>query len=384
MHLVHVITGLDVGGAETMLYRLAGALGSRGFRQRVVSLTSLGPVAARLERLGVPCQAIGMRRGILGAAKLLSLARLLRDWRPDVVQTWMYHADLVGGIAARLAGHAKVVWGIHASRLDADITRWTTFATLRACALLAGRVPDEIICVSQTSRDFHLQRGYPARKLLVVPNGFDLASCKPDPSVRRAVRRDLEVSDETVLVGLVARVHPQKDHRTFIRAAQLLSRRHPEVRFLLCGSGATPDNDALVGTIVDHGVCDRFLLLGARDDVPRLLNGLDIAALSSMCGEAFPLAIGEAMASGVPCAVTDVGDSASLVGDTGRVVPPRDAAALATAIEELVTLGPDGRRQLGASARARIEAHYALPQIAARYSDVYRHVAAGVPATLAA
>jgi glycosyltransferase involved in cell wall biosynthesis len=374
VRLVHVITGLHVGGAETMLWRLLPALRSSGFAQEVVSLLDPGPVAARIEALGLRCHALGMRRGVPSAAKALRLARLLRRERPDVVQTWMYHADLLGGAAARLAG-APVVWGIHHSTLDARTTRWTTRATVRSCAWLSGAIPARIVCVSRSARALHVAAGYCERKFVVIPNGFDLARFAPDPPARREVRRELGVADGAVLVGLVARVHPQKDHPNLLRAAAILARTRPEVRYVLCGDG-TADDRALLAAIREAGVADRFLLLGRRDDVPRLMGALDVATLPSAFGEAFPLAIGEAMACGVPCAVTDVGDSAELVGDTGRVVPPRDPAALARALGELAEMGPEGRRALGEAARARIEANYSLAQVAARYAEVYRSVAA--------
>jgi glycosyltransferase involved in cell wall biosynthesis len=175
-----------------------------------------------------------------------------------------------------------------------------------------------------------------------------------------------------VVIALCARVDPQKDHPTFVRAAALLARRRPAVRFLLCGDGATAENAGLVAEIARSGAGDRFLLLGRRSDVPRLLCGVDVSTLSSAYGEAFPLAIGEAMACAVPCVVTDLGDCAHLVGDTGRVVPPRSAGALAAAWEALVDAGEGGRRRLGQAARARIAEHFTLGRVVEAYGELYR------------
>jgi glycosyltransferase involved in cell wall biosynthesis len=381
MRVLHVITGLNLGGAEVMLHRLLRASARAGDVREVISLTDLGIVAERIEALGVPARALRMTR-MPNPASVVRLARLVDRFRPDVVQTWMYHADLVGGLAARLARRGRVVWGLHNSTLDRERTRRTTRWVVAASARLSRRVPDAIVSVSGAARDLHVAAGYDARKFEVIPNGFDLAEHRIVPAWRTEVRAELGVPDAAVLVGLVARVDPQKDHLNFVRAAALLSRRAPGARFLLCGEGATAANRELAGAIAQAGVADRFHLLGRRADVPRILNALDVASLSSAYGEAFPLVIGEAMACGVPAVVTDLGDCAELVGETGRVVPPRDPEALAAAWEALVEAGPDGRRRLGLAARERIAGRYGLDRIAAQYDALYRRVLGAEPVPL--
>jgi glycosyltransferase involved in cell wall biosynthesis len=373
LRVLHVITGLNLGGAEVMLHRLLEASVGGALEHEVVSLTDLGVVAGRLERLGIAPRALHMSR-LPNPAKIVRLARLVRELRPDVVQTWMYHADLIGGLAAKLAGGPRIVWGIHNSTLDRGNTRRTTRWTVAACARLSHHVPDRIISVSRASRDLHVRAGYAAEKFVCVPNGFDLEAYRPDEARRRDVRAELGVDAGAVVIGLVARVDPQKDHANFVRAAGLLAARRPQVRFLLCGEGATGRNPELARAIAQEGLADRFLLLGRRDDVARIMSALDVGALSSAYGEAFPLVIGEAMASGVPCVVTDLGDCAYLVGEAGRVVPPRDPRALAAAWEGLVDLGPEGRRRLGALARERIARNFGLERIAAEYAAVYREL----------
>lgn len=374
MRVLHVITGLGLGGAEVMLHRLLGASDREALVQEVVSLTDLGVIGPRIQRLGIPVHALGMRRLPPDPAKLLRLRAQVAAFRPDVVQTWMYHADLLGGVAARLAGRARVVWGIHNSSLDPRRTRRTTHWTVALCARLSRRIPDAIVSVSRTARDLHVSLGYDARKFQVIPNGFDLEAFRPDPALRAEARAALGLAEGEVAVGLVARTEPQKDHANFIRAAALLAARRPEARFVLCGRGAEPGNAALAAAIAREGLAGRFLLLGPRDDTPRVLNALDVGTLSSAFGEAFPLAIGEAMACGVPCVVTDLGDCAHLVGETGWVVPPRDPAALAGAWEACLGLGAEGRRLRGSAARERIARHFALPRVAAAYADLYRQV----------
>jgi glycosyltransferase involved in cell wall biosynthesis len=373
---VHVITGpLGTGGAEMMLHALIQASDPERTWHEVISLTELGCVADRIRELGVRTQSLGMSRTrfrIPNPVKVLRLASRIRELRPHVVQTWLYHADLIGGVAARLAGGTRVFWGIHNSTLDPTHTRRTTRWTVAACAILSRVVPDGVVCVSRAARDLHVSAGYDPRRFAVIPNGFDLARFRPDPAARREARTELGLAEGAMVIGLVARVDPQKDHRSFVRAAALLASRRPHVRFLLCGEGASADNLELVRDLAEHRLLERFLLLGRRSDMPRIMNALDVGTLSSAFGEAFPLAIGEAMACGVPCAVTDLGDSAYLVGDTGRVVPPRDPEALARAWEALADAGPEGRRALGRAARDRVAARFSLPQVADAYARLYR------------
>jgi len=312
-----------------------------------------------------------MRPGALDLVKFLRLVEWLIQDRPGLVQTWMYHADVIGGLAARLVRRAKIVWGIHNSTLDPERTRRTTRWTVALSARLSYSVPDCIVSVSRASRDLHVDAGYDASKFVIIPNGFDLSEFRPDATRRGDVRAELGIREDAFVVGLVARVDPQKDHLNFVRAAALLAPRRPDARFLLCGQG-TDQGGPLARVIAERGLLDRFVLLGRRDDVPRIMNAIDVVSLSSAYGEAFPLVIGEAMSCGVPCVVTDVGDSAYLVGDTGRVVAPRDAEALASAWEGLAAAGAEGRRTLGSAARVRIERNFALSRIAARYAEVYR------------
>jgi glycosyltransferase involved in cell wall biosynthesis len=379
MRILHISTGLNVGGAEMMLFRLLQARDPAD-SHHVISLIDVGLTGQRIEKLGIETRALGMRR-VPNPLKVIELARMISEIGPDVVQTWMYHADLIGGLAARLAGRARVVWGIHNSTLDPATTHRSTRLIVAASAGLSRRIPDAVVCVSRAAEALHVSKGYDAGKFILIPNGFDLSEFQPDEAARREVRRELGLRDEDVLIGMVARISPQKDHPNFIRAAASLAKRRPEVRFLLCGGpgvegamGATPDNRELVRPLQEAGLLDRFSLLGRRDDVPRVSRALDIGVLSSSYGEAFPLVIGEAMACGVPCVVTDVGDSGFLVADTGRVVPPRDSEAMARAWEELVELGPEGRRRLGQAARARVEEHFSLPSVAARYAALWRRL----------
>jgi len=211
--------------------------------------------------------------------------------------------------------------------------------------------------------------------MLVIPNGSDLSTFKPALEARRSVRRELGLREGIPLVGLVARFDLPKDHRTFVRAAALLHDRVPEANFVLCGDGITWENPQLTEWIDAAGIRSCCHLLGRRLDVPRLTAALDVASSSSAYSEAWPLVVGEAMACGVPCVVTDIGDSALIVGDTGRVVPPKDPEALAEAWYELLAVGPDVRARLGVAARRRIEERFSLTSAIAKYEELYEGIA---------
>jgi glycosyltransferase involved in cell wall biosynthesis len=376
--VTHVITALTSGGAEEMLYRLLLHTDRSTFEHRVVSLTNiLEPTGNKIEALGVPVHTLGMRPGVPDPRGVRRLARWLRLDRPDVVQTWMYQADLVGGLAASSLGIVPVVWGIHSTYLDPQSEKQLKIWVVRANAWLSRWLPVRIVCCAEASMENHAQLGYVKEKMLVIANGCSPTTFSPDPEARQAVRKELGIKEGRPLIGLVARFDSPKDHHNFVQAAALLRTRVPGVQFLLCGDEITWDNRTLASWIDTAGIRSCCHLLGRRQDIPRLTAALDIATSSSSYGEAWPLVIGEAMACGVPCVVTDVGDSALIVGDTGWVVPPKDPEALADAWQELLTLGPDVRACLGLAARERIKKHFSLASTVAEYQELYKELALG-------
>jgi glycosyltransferase involved in cell wall biosynthesis len=377
MKVVHVITALKPGGAEVMLLRLLQHTRRADYDPYVIGLAGPGEISDQIAEMGIPVTALGGRRSVPDPAALVKVTRILRRFRPDVVQTWMYHADLVGGMAARAAGNPPVAWGLHHSDLSPEFNRRSTLLTARTCARLSSRLPAAIVCCAESTRRIHAAFGYDAEKMLVIPNGFDLEAFRPDPAARIAIRRELGLPETARLVGIIARFHPYKDHRTFLRAAGIVRARRDDVHFLLCGSRLNWENAELVKWIDQAGVRDRCFLLDRRRDVSTIQASLDVACLSSTC-EAMPLSIGEAMSCGVPCAVTDVGDAALLVGDTGRIAPPRDPEALAAACLSLLTVPADAYARLGEAARRRIAERYSLTAIADRYLELHEDLALGM------
>lgn len=374
LRIAHVITGLGGGGAEHMLERLVGALAAPDFSHTVISLTDEGALGRRLRAAGCEVRVLGFRKSpgaLLACARLVSA---LRGAAPDVIQTWLAHADLLGGLAGRYVLEVPVVWGVHQAETESVTTPWTTRLVQWLCARASRAVPSRVVSVSQAGSALLAARGYPAARLLVIPNGVDTAVFRPDLAARTAIRAQLDLGDDQLAVVLVARWHPDKDHGNFLAAAAIVQQACPDARFLLVGAGMTADNTTLVERVTGEGLTARCALLGERDDVPRLLAACDLAVLSSRT-EALPNVLLEAMASGLPVVATDVGDVAHVLGDAGRVVPRADPAALAGALQALLELPHAQRVALGARGRERVLHDYSLARAAARYAELYTALA---------
>lgn len=366
--ILHVITSLNDGGAEAVLYRLCTHDAKN--RHHVISLMGPGKYGPMLQSLGVPVTCLNMPKGRVTASGLWQLYRLVRAKRADVVQTWMYHANLLGGLAARLAGHRNIAWGIHHTALSHGETPRSTILVAGICARISRIVPSKILCCAEEAIKVHARLGYCANRMVFVPNGYDLAAFQPDASSGARVRSELGLESEPV-IGFVARHHPLKDHENLLRALVLLKAANIRPICLLAGTGMGQDNTALAERIEQLELSDQVRLLGRRSDVPRLMNALDLHVMSSL-SEAFPNVLAEAMACGTPCVSTDVGDAASIVGDTGWIVPPHDPAALAGAI----TSALEAQKRAGwverkAKARDHIETRFSIAQMVENYRAVW-------------
>jgi glycosyltransferase involved in cell wall biosynthesis len=373
--VLHIINDLSVGGAEMMLYKFLSGADFSSYSPTVISLGRRSKLDARIEALGVPVYHIGMRPSKLPTRRQLwQLVSAVHRIKPQLIQGWMYHGCLAAELSRAVAARqAPVVWSIHSCNNDLTLEKRLTVTFIRLCRRLSARAT-KIIYVSEESRRQHEAMGYCARNSRVIPNGFDMTSFAPSTEARASVRAELGVSEDHLLIGLVGRFHPMKDHINFLLAATMLSKEFPASQFLLVGREVDAGNHVLRRHVAAWGLEGRAHLLGERNDIPRLIAASDISSLSSSYGESFPLVVGEAMACGVPCVVTDVGDSAKLVGPTGLVVPPRNPAALAQAWRELIHLGSDGRAQLGQAARERIRENFMLASVIAQYEALFRSV----------
>jgi len=374
--LLHIITGLSTGGAEMMLYKLVSKIDRSYFDIYVVSLTDIGPVGEKIKKLNIPVVAVRMKRrwkGFFSFSGFFRLLRIARSYKPDAIQTWMYHSDLIGGLVGKIL-KIPVIWNIRHSNLDPKCNKKTTIWTTKICAKFSKILPKKIICCSYASKDVHSNLGYDENKMVVIPNGFDLDAFFPDKQAREKVRKELGIDEKTIVVGFAARFDPQKDHKNFFEAAKILHKVYPNVRFLLCGDGISWDNKKLREWIEKSGIKKVTHLLGRQDDMKDIYNAIDILSSSSSYGEGFPNVIGEAMACEVPCVVTDVGDSAIIVKDTGFVVPPKNPEVLGGAIIKMIEIGEEKRREMGKRARDRIKENYSIEKIVKNYEQLYKKV----------
>ncbi len=359
-----------------MLLRLATHMDPARFPCRVVSLIPPGAVGDRLREAGIAVDTLNMRRGIPSPLALWRLMRILRSFRPDLVQTWLYHADLLGLAAVRTAfpfhPRPALVWNLRCSFMDLKQYPLTTTLTLKACAALS-RWPDAVLTNSSEARCFHEGLGYRPKQFKIIPNGFDTGLYRPDEAARRDVRNEFGIPQDAPVIGHVARFDPMKGHDTFIEAAALAESRLDNPHFLMIGRNVDADNVRLTRWLSQSGLrAENVHLLGERADIPRLMAAMDVHVSSSR-GESFPNTVGEAMACGVPNVVTDVGDSAILVGDSGRVVPPESPAALADTIAALFSHDCP-IKNIGQSARKVIEKNYSLAAIAEDFSLFYEAI----------
>jgi glycosyltransferase involved in cell wall biosynthesis len=371
LSVLHVITGVTMGGAEMMLFRLL-ARGDRGrFSPTVLSLLAPGAVGARISAMDVPLLTLGMRQERPLSPAMLRLIPIARSLRPSLLQGWMYHGNLAASGCALLSGRRlPVIWNVRHSIHDMGHENLLTRGFIRLGAALSSSTR-AIIYNSRLSASQHEGLGYDPDRTVVIPNGFDCQLFRPRPEMAQRLRHEANIDPGRVLVGMVARNHPQKDSGNLIKATALLAERGVDVHVVIVGPGFDTDNAEVMGAIAQAGVAGRISLLGERHDIPDIVAGLDVATLPSAWGEGFPNVLGEAMASGVPCVTTDIGDSAWIVGRAGMVVPPRDPEALADALGRLVALGCEGRRQLGVAARARVLEHFEVDDIVGRYQGLY-------------
>lgn len=374
IRVLHVITGLNVGGAEAMLEKLIGHSDCARFEHVVVSLMDLGVIGERLRIKGVEVHALDGPRGYPTWRVVKGLKALIRQARPTIIQGWMYHGNLAAWVARGFAsGAPPLIWGIRQSLGQLGDEKWLTRWVIRMSAMLSARA-DAVVYNARRSSIQHEAVGFSGQKSIVIPNGFDTEKYRPSPSARTEIRRELGLSGDALLIGLIGRFHPMKDHYGFLQAAGEVARRHGNVHFLLAGDGVSWSNSELSGWASALGLRERIYLLGRRDDVPRLTAALDLAVSASTRNEGFANVIGEAMSCGVPCVVTDVGDSASIVSDTGVVVSPGSATRLAMAICELLELDSGRRERMGRSARARVVAEFSIEQVVARFEALYASI----------
>lgn len=371
-----ISSGLEAGGAEGMLLRMLEHVDRDMFIPEVISLTGIGEIGEKIRELGIQVHDLGISRaGIqMPVLSLFRLRKMIKTIGPDVVQTWQYHADLIGGLAARLAGVKAVSWGVRNGDLPFRQSKASTIIVRKICASLSYIVPQKILFNSRASTTIHANEGYDERKFEVIPNGYELPNKRGRACAKDIVCRELKISSKSLLVGFFARLDPVKNHEGFLHAAKIVSESLPNVHFIMSGGGVDSSNIRLSTIIIKKGLGQRVHLLGHRDDMETIYSAIDLH-VSASYAEAFPNVIAEAMSYGVPSVSTDAGDSAYIVGNSGKIVPIGHLESLAKGVHEFLSMVPDRRDKYGAQAHNRIKKHFDISHIAKQYQNYFTMLA---------
>jgi glycosyltransferase involved in cell wall biosynthesis len=358
IRLFVLIRSLNIGGTERQLIELVKGLDSNHFDITVGLFYNEGALIEEIKSMPWIHVVSLNKSGRWDIIRfVLRFIKLLKSLQPDILYSFLPDANIAGLIAGRLSGVKWVVWGVRASNMDVSRYDWLARMSLRLSAFLS-KFPDAIIVNSHAGKEFHRGIGYSTNRMMVIPNGICTDCFKPDYSAGLMVRDEWGIDEETITIGLIGRLDPMKDHATFLRAVKIFNQEGCSVRFVCIGDGKEPYKSEIHSLCMTLGLNGSLVWTGARCDMPTVYSALDIVTSTSSFGEGFPNVIGEAMACGVPCVVTDVGDSALIVGETGIVVPPKDPLALADGWRSMLKRLNNKSYSIKEMARARIVSHY--------------------------
>ena len=366
--IVHIIVGLNVGGAELMLKRLVLNSQKKGkFKHEVISLTDLGVIGEDLKKSGVSVHTLNMKAAYSLLRTYISLRNILKDIKPDVVQTWMYHADLIGGFAAKSLGVNNIIWGIRNSALDSN-SGIIKKAIRKACALLSNKIPKKIICVASKAKTVHGNIGYCEEKMLVIPNGFDVNRFNVDNELRYRYRDELKIQHDKLVIGNIGRFTPAKNQVNFIKACLLLLEKGYDFDVIMAGRDISLNNFEIKKLV---GNKENFKLVGEIDQPEKFYNAIDVFCLSSIT-EGFPNVLGEAMATERICLTTDAGDAREILGNCGYHIDGFTFNDIAKSIEiNILSKYGYNLKKFGDTARLEIIAKYSLEKIVSDFESLY-------------
>ncbi len=371
MKIVHIITGLGDGGAEHTLFKICKYENKN--KHVVISLKSPGKYFSLLNKLGIKVYCLNIN--LFSIHKFFILINLLTSLKPDVVQTWLVHADFIGGIAARLAGIKKIIWNVRYSNFKIGKAKFTTILIVKILAKLSHVIPQSIIINSKRAKKIFVIKGYNKKKLKFIPNGFDLSILKPLKYQKKKFKKKNKIRNHLPIIGNVARYDKKKDHVNLIKALSLVRMKNINFICTLVGSNIDKNNKVLVAEIKKLNLLKNVKLLGQNDNISQVMNGLDIFVQSSSYGEGFPNVVAESMACGTPCVVTNVGDASLIVDKTGWIVPPNNSIKLSKAIEKALNeIGTNNWKKRCHKGRLRIKNNFNIIKMLKLYNSVWSQI----------
>lgn len=370
MKVLHIITSLYDGGAEGVLFRIC--CNDKFNEHIVVSLRDKGKYGEELLRNNIKIYCLNMKPGNFSFFSLFKLIKILKIEKVDIVQTWLYHADFFGGIAAKLAGVKNLIWNIRHSDFNYNDTKKSLRILVKVLAKLSYFLPRKIIFCSKKSIKIHEELGYDKKKLIYIANGYDLKKHRPSISQKLMFRRKFNLNKKLLILGNVARFHPQKDHKNLLKALCLLKKDQILFKCFLVGFKINKQNKPLNRLIKKFNLSQEIIILEPQKEINKFMNGIDLHILSSKYGEAFPNVVAEAMAAGTPCVVTNVGDASEIVQKTGWVVPPNNAVKLSRGIKvALNNIKKNNWNNICINARKRISYKFSMKQMIEKYKEVW-------------
>jgi len=364
-NIFHVIVNLNIGGAELMLKRLLLECSSDdNFEQTVLTLQGPGMIDNDLRIKGIDVINLNMMSLVNFLPGLYKLIRMMRIKKPDVVYTWMYDADFIGGIAAYLAGIRNIIWGIRNTNINRGkfSFRWIV---LKFCSILSFVIPRVTVCCAHSAKSAHIKLGYCSKKMIVIPNGYDLKEFNPSQTLKNNIRKKLGIREGSKVIGIIGRFDELKDFNNFIQAASKAAKKFDNLYFLMAGKGIDENNFQLMSWIDEAKIKDKVLLFG-QVDPHDIYAAMDFYCLSSKA-EGFPNVVAEAMAMETPCIVTDVGDAKIIVNNIGRVIPPNSPYQLSRAMIDMLEIPESALIKMGSDARQSIFDNYDIKEVAKQY-----------------
>lgn len=363
--LIFIASGLDFGGAEKILFDLAKTMSRK--KIILISLTDIGFYGQKLNNMGYEIYALGMKKNIFAMLKIIKLIFLIQKFKPKIVHTWLYHANLIGGICAKILRVKNIFWSIHH---DYEQSSLLMFLEMKMLILLSYLIPQKIIFCSLNSKINHVNAGYKKCSSILINNGISTDFFKPNNDFKKEVKSQLNINDTSLILGNISRYHPIKDHDNLLKALSLLKSSDVIFKCILIGDGLSLDNLELVQKIKKYNLKKEIILYGMSREVNKLINVIDINILSSI-KEAFPMVLLETMASGIPSVSTNVGDAEYIIGNSGWIVDNSDPKALFKILKDICRKS-SLIREKGLLARIRVKEKFTLNTMIQNYSQLYK------------
>ena len=370
-NICYIISNLNLGGAENTLLKVINGL-NNNYNFTVISLTNIGDIGVILRNRGIKVYALEIKNIYSLIKNLLYLYNLIRKLKPDIVHTWMYQADLFGGIISKLAGVKIIYWNIRNSSLISG-TSISTRSIGFLNSFFSYLIPNKIILVSENSRIYHSSLGYSNRKMLVIPNGYDVSLYTTNIFIKDKIKKELNISSNSIVIGSIGRYNLYKDHVTFIKSALRvldIIKKDFNIKFVLIGKNITKENNIIFSLIKNTKFKDNFILLGEQKDIIDYYSLFDIFCLHSI-SEAFPNVLAEAMCSGLPCISTNVGDVSLMLDDKFCIVPPNNTIKLSNSLIKLINLAKNDLDNIGFQNKLKISSEYSIELFYNNYNQIY-------------